>query len=167
MKLYPLLFISAIVIWSSCSKENKSNQTATSTVPEVTTSEALPLPPIETLQYLYEACTHIDYVFYNDPFSMSLDDRGSIQRTLSHISTSMAPEPSNCKPKGRIFFDVGLETVLEAEFYFSTGCVYFIFYEDGQKKYSSYMTPEAVQYMNNYIGQANTQRQKLMQNQGN
>ena len=65
---------------------------------------------------------------------------------------------------GRIFFDEGIETILEADFYFSQGCVYFIFYEDGKKKYSSFMTPDAVKYMNNYISQANAQRQRLMQN---
>jgi hypothetical protein len=159
-------FVFAMFIFS-CSDKTEStgdNQTQQTTVADTPEAEALPLPPLQTLEYLFQNCSHIDYVFYELPFSMSLDDKGSIQRTLSHISTSVAPEKPSCKAMGRIFFDVGVETVLEADFYFSEGCVYFIFFEDGKKKYSSYMTPEAVQYMNNYISQANAQRQKLMQN---
>ena len=143
--------------------ETKKEETQQTPVATAAPVEALPLPPLEKLEYLFENCTHIDYVFYDLPFSMSMDDQGSIQRTLAHISTSVAPEKADCKPMGRIFFDVETSTELEAEFFFSPGCVYFIFYEDGKKKYSSFMTPDAVKYMNNYLAQANSQRQQLMQ----
>lgn len=161
-QILPILILVVLIV--ACNKESadKNDQENNTTV-QVEQS-ALPIPPIETLEYLYENCSHIDYVFYDLPFSMSLDDVSSIRKTLAHISTSPAPEKATCKPMGRIFFDVGVETKLDAEFYFSSGCVYFIFYEDGKKKYSSYMTPDAVKYMNNYISQANAQRQKLMQN---
>ena len=140
-------------------KQDEPQQTTATATP----AEALPLPPLEKLEYLFENCTHVDYVFYDLPFSMSMDDQGSIQRTLAHISTSVAPEKADCKPMGRIFFDVGTTTELQAEFFFSPGCVYFIFYEDGKKKYSSFITPDEVKYMNNYLAQANSQRQQLMQ----
>lgn len=160
----PIITLLALLI--SC--QDKSSETETEQKTDSTNlveQYALPVPPIETLEYLYQNCSHIDYVFYELPFSMSLDDVGSIRKTLSHISTSPAPEKAECKPMGRIFFDVGIETKLEADFYFSSGCVYFLFYEGGEKKYSSFMTPDAVKYMNNYISQANAQRQQIMQNQ--
>jgi hypothetical protein len=164
-RIAPIVVI-AVLLFSCNEDQQQSNENeGQSDVPvQAVEQTALPLPPLEKLEYLYENCSHIDYVFYELPFSMSLDDKGSIQRTLSHISTSVAPETAGCKAMGRIFFDVGIETILEADFYFSQGCVYFIFYEDGKKKYSSFMTPDAVKYMNNYISQANAQRQRIMQN---
>ena len=115
-QIAPIVVI-AVLLFSCNEEQQQSNENeGQSDVPvQAVEQTALPLPPLEKLEYLYENCSHIDYVFYELPFSMSLDDKGSIQRTLSHISTSVAPETAGCKAMGRIFFDVGIETILEAD----------------------------------------------------
>ena len=78
-QIAPIVVI-AVLLFSCNEEQQQSNENeGQSDVPvQAVEQAALPLPPLEKLEYLYENCSHIDYVFYELPFSMSLDDKGSI-----------------------------------------------------------------------------------------
>ncbi|MCB0644498.1 MAG: hypothetical protein KDC44_22795 [Phaeodactylibacter sp.] len=119
----------------------------------------LPSLPIVTLEYLWKSCDFVDYVFYELPVSMSLDNKKTIQYVLSHIAEDPAPLRPECKSIGRIFYQVEGENVLEADMYFSEGCTYLVFLEDGKAKYANYMTKDGVDYLNNNFQQVNKMTQ--------
>jgi len=121
----------------------------TTSPPVQVQADTFPSVPIAKLQDLWNNCDYIDYLFYELPISMSLDQDNSIKYALSHISSSGAPRKPECKSIGRVFYQVKGENQEEAELYFSEGCTFFVFLEDGKPKYGNYMTPTGAQYLNN------------------
>ena len=102
---------------------------------------------------MWEKCDFIDFIFYYMSFSMSQNKQASIRGTLQHIADQPAEIKSDCRPIGRIFYQVEGENVLEADLFFSEGCMYFIFYEDGKKAYANSMTPAGFQFFQNVFSQ--------------
>ena len=115
---------------------------------------SLPGLPIEKLQDLWNRCDFIDIVFYDLPISMSMDEKSSIQALLRQIAADPAPQPPNCKPAGRVSYQVEGENELEADIYFNQGCTYYVFLEDGKPAYANLMMPEGIYYFNSTIQQA-------------
>ena len=114
----------------------------------------LPSVPLELLETIWKEGNQVDYIFYNYPFTMSLSDQPSIQYAVRHIAENPAPLKPECKPAGRVSYQVKGNIVLEGDFYFSTGCTYFVFEKDRQKVYANYMTDDGIKYFNNQIQQA-------------
>lgn len=156
-----LLIFCLILTVTACNSETKKEVPVTpktetpapNTKAEAKTpaSTSLPLPALTTEKalYLWENCDYIDYVFYELPFSMSIDDQPNIQSTIRHISASPVPQlKSACKSIGRIFYQVKGENALSAEFYFSMkeGCFYLVFMEDNKPAYANLLTQDAVAY---------------------
>lgn len=119
--------------------------------------------PLETMQKLWNECDHVDYIFYDLPISMSLDEKASIQYSVRHVADEAAPLKPECKPAGRVSYHIKGNIALEGDFYFSNGCTYFVFFKDNKKAYANYMTDDAIQYFNNNIQQAQQMRQQKMQ----
>ncbi|MEM1218944.1 MAG: hypothetical protein AAGH79_08525 [Bacteroidota bacterium] len=170
MRPFTLLISTLLVLLAlGCQNENAENTETTPSEPAaaeepkmVPAGEFLPSVPIEKLEYLWNNCDYVDYVFYELPISMSLDVKNSIQYALSHIAENPASLRPDCKPIGRIFFQVQGENYLEADFYFSNGgCTYYVFLEDGKPKYGNYMTEEGAKYMNNNLSQAGAIKQQI------
>lgn len=114
----------------------------------------LPSLPLETLQRIHNEGTQVDYIFYNYPFTLSLAEKPAIQHSVRHVAAQAAPLKAECQPAGRVTFQINGNIVLEADFYFSTGCTYFVFMENQQKKYANFMTDEGINYFNGQIQQA-------------
>jgi hypothetical protein len=159
-----LLIVSLAACTNSASDQEKSTRSETPQQPAVPEgSLVLPGLPIEQLKDLWEKCDFVDYIFYDLPISMSLDRKNTIQYALSHIASEPAPIPPSCKPIGRIFYQVDGENVLESDLYFTQGCAFFVFLEDGKKKYCNYITQEGAKYLNNNIQQANAVKRQMQQ----
>lgn len=159
IRFFILSFL-ALVLMTHCKNNSVPSQktsVATPSPPVVT----LPSIPLDTMQMLWEKCDYVDYLFYQLPISMSLNEQTSIRYSLRQVAAEPAPLKPECKPIGRIFFQVKGENAAEADIYFSPGCTYFVFYENGKKTYSNYMTQEGIQYLNNQLMQAKALRQKV------
>ena len=150
--LFTLLLITGLV---SCDQGTKE-QPAKPAVPAQQQAAAATLPgvPMEVVKNLWEHCDYVDYLFYNLPISMSLNNQPSIRNALSHIASDAAPTPPQCKSIGRIFYQIKGENVQMAEIYFTPGCTYFVFLKDDKPAYANYMTPEGVDYLNNIFKQS-------------
>lgn len=111
-----------------------------------------PSLPLDTLQMLWEQCDYIDYVFYYKDFSVSQNKQADIRGAIRYISEEVPAIQPACQPIGRIFYQVQGENRLEADLYFSQGCTYFIFYENGKKTYANAIMPAGVQFFNQVMG---------------
>ena len=133
----------------------KSSNEDTSVEKEETTIQLPPAIAPAKLVQIFENCDHIDFIFTNLPFSISQDDKSSIQQTVRQI------EPR--KPEGidfscnymaeQIFMSEG-EIILDAKIFFEGKCTYYLFYEDGKPKYSASMTQAGITFYNNILAQA-------------
>jgi hypothetical protein len=133
---------------SNAEGQNQPAAQASSTPPPMTGTELLPL---------WENVDLIDYMFYELPISMSYDNKGGIQTSLSHIAADQAKINPVCKPMGRIFYGVEGEHVMEADLFFNDQCKYFIFYKNGKRVHSNGITPEGVNFLTKVIGQVQGQ----------
>ncbi len=145
-----------LLIFMSCKngeQKNETNNTATS----VTTSMT-PVPPAiptERLIYLFENTNYLDFIFSDLPFSMSQEDKSSIQQTIRYINP-VAPVSINtqCSSFADLIFQVEGEIVSEAKIFFQPECTYYLIYEGGELKYSASFTEEGIKFFNNLLQQA-------------
>ena len=171
MRFLPFLLIA--FLWS-CGGE-KTPTATTSETPTATTAPAAatatevlyPAYPQEKLQYLFDNCDYVDYVFYELPMSMSLNEQGSIQYAISHVSITPAKINPNCKSLGRTFYQLKGENIAEAEIVFNgpENCSYFVFYENGKKAYANEMTEAGIKYLQQNIMNAVKSMQNAVQGQ--
>jgi hypothetical protein len=155
----------ALIMCFGCQNDssNSADQNTTTTQPA---APSLPSMPLETIQFLWENCDYIDFVFYQLPISMSLNEKSSIQYALRHISADAARLDPNCKPIGRVFYQVKGENHSEADIYFQQGCTYFKFLKDNKPVYANYMTDEGIKYMNENIERGQQMQQDIQQGGG-
>lgn len=118
------------------------------------TSAQLPSITVELMQKLYDKCDYVDYLFYESDFSMSMNNKGSIQQTLTHVSEGVPVLNPNCKSIGRVFYEIEGNTEIEAEIFFSNECQYFVFMKDQKQIYANNITGDGVAHFNNIFEQA-------------
>ena len=105
--------------------------------------------PVERAKFMFENVDYIDYVFYELPFSLSVNTKNDIQNTIRQISSTGVAKIPACQPIGRLFFQVSGENVEQADFFFDDAnkCYYFLFVgEDGKYQYGNLMTDAAAGY---------------------
>lgn len=169
MRFLPLLLL--VFLWScngDTTQKTPTVETPTTTTPVKTkTTATYPAYPQNKLEYLFNQSDYIDYVFYELPMSMSLNEKGSVQYAISHVSTTPAQINPNCKSLGRIFYQLKGENIAEAEIVFNAPeqCSYFIFYENGKKAYANQMTEDGIKYLQQNIMNAVKGMQKAAQGQ--
>lgn len=152
-----ILCLFSILLTFSCNDSNSSNdaeaKTAPVTNPAPAPTPALTLPsiPVETVQKLWQECDYIDFLYFELPISSSMKDKAAIQHALGHIAAQPAPLIPNCKPIGRIFYQIKGENYIEADMHHGEGCNYLVFYQNGKKIYSNYMTQDGITYINGQI----------------
>ncbi|MEK7254108.1 MAG: hypothetical protein AAB316_05140 [Bacteroidota bacterium] len=142
-----LLVIASFLLLFACQQEKQAASQAppaATQAPVAAPAPALPSLPVATIEKLFNECDHIDYVFYELPISMSLDEKPSIQNALRFISDTPASRRPDCKGIGRILYHVKGDIALEGEIFFSGNCTYFIFLEKGKPTYGNLMTEDGV-----------------------
>ncbi len=112
----------------------------------------------ETVKMLWDKCDYIDFVFYYLNFSMSQKVQNSIRATIAQISTTVPEIDPNCQPIGRIFFQSDGVNIMEADIFYSNGCAYYIFYEDGKYAYANRMLPTGEKFYDNIFKQVQGQK---------
>ncbi|MCP3928676.1 MAG: hypothetical protein GY705_06195 [Bacteroidetes bacterium] len=170
IRLLTLFFFLLIITEYSCKQQTDSTveettqaQTEESTEQEQTSPKnnntaLYPSIPLETLQMLWQKCDYMDYVFYNMPFSMSLNEKKSIQSALRHISATPARINANCSSIGNVSYHVDGDIILEADFHFGQDCTYLVFYnENKEKAFANELTNEAVDFFQKAFANAQAQ----------
>jgi hypothetical protein len=156
------LLFSAVLLTNACKKggETKADTAAPASAPAAPAPTAqLPSIPLSLLENVFMNATQVDYIFYYYPFTVSLTEKPSIQSSVRHIAEAPASQKPECKPAGRVTYQIQGDIVLEGDFYFSNGCTYFVFYENQQQKYANMMTDEGINSLNTQIQQAQNMRQ--------
>lgn len=171
LKLYITILLTALIFMgcgNNSAETNTANannptankaQTKTAAAPSgMKNSVALQSIPKSTIMGLWNNCTYIDYIFHDLPFSMSQDEKESIQANLNYISSEVqAYIPNNCKPIARQMFHVGGDIVLEADVYLSDVCQFYVFVEDEKPAYANKMSPSALQFFSTMFSKAGQQ----------
>lgn len=131
--LYMSIMLS--VLCSAC-KERKSNTDSIKNEGMV-----LPLLPPEIKTKLLKECRFIDYIMHNLPISVSQSEQEAIMANVLFIDdTAPVKIPANCKPIARKFYQYLDGSSLEADLYFNTDCIFYVFLEDGKPKYAANIT---------------------------
>lgn len=132
----------------------------TPAAPATAASATYPSIAGETVKMLWDKCDYIDFVFYYLNFSMSQKVQNSIRATIAQISTAVPEIDPNCQPIGRIFFQAEGVNIMEADIFYSNGCAYYIFYEDGKYAYANQMLPTAEKFYDNIFKQVQGQQKQ-------
>ena len=115
----------------------------------------LPPLPVQQQAYLFENVELIDYIFNDLPYSMSQNDRPSIQTKIAGISQEGVTS-YDCSPMARVFFQIKGEIMLEADVYFSPPeCHFYMFFEDGQAVYANQMSESNIAFYTQFLNRMN------------
>ena len=162
-KIILFAVISCILI--SCKSDQKKETPVLSEKKEVNTPQKFDLPalPNSLMQNLYKETTYIDYIFYDLPFSISQDDKPSINSNLQLISPEkMGSISASCKPIGREFFHAEGTIPFEAEIYFDNGCYGYVFIKDKSPIYANKISESGMKFYSNIINQAQQIQNKAL-----
>jgi hypothetical protein len=144
-----VLFLAACGGTAEEKSENTSDEPREAAVAAPAGERLYPSVPLDTLQMLFQQCDYIDYVFYYTNFSISQNSQSDIQQAIRYISEQVPLINPQCKPLGRLFFQVDGENRLEADLYFQDGCTYYVFHEQGKPTYANEIMPAGIQFYNN------------------
>ncbi len=153
MKTLPLL--TAMCLLCCCKTDPASDPTAANDAPatQPTSAGIQPLPATQ-LQRLRDSVTHIDYVFYEQSFSMSMDEAAGVDYALAGISEAPPVITNRCPAIGRAFYKIGGRTVEEADIHFASGCTYLAFAgPDKRPTYGNAFTEQGKSFFNGQFGQ--------------
>lgn len=153
-----LMFLSLLLLVIAC-KNDGTSPDQTKPVESSTSNIVPPGIPNAKMIELYENVDFIDFIFRDLPFSISQEDKASIQQTIRHINNvpPLAINP-DCQYFAQQIFQENGEIVLDAKIFFQEGCTYYLFYEDGVAKYSGSFTNEGIQFFNKILAQAELER---------
>lgn len=108
--------------------------------------------PQSRIDEMLQKVDYVDYLFYEQNFSMSLDNPEAIKMAVSSVGSSQIKLGSNCKAIGRIFFEYQGKTMESADIFFNKNCAYFIFQKDGKPAFANTMTVTGKQLLNTQLG---------------
>ncbi|WP_235296732.1 hypothetical protein [Portibacter marinus] len=153
-----LLLIGCLLACNNSGERSSSLEGASASASDQSKSANVTPPPAiptEILLDVYENCDYIDFIFPNLPFSISQEDKSSIQQTMRHINNV---QPSNYNPDCPYFaqqiFQENGEIVLDAKIFFEPTCTYYLFYENGLPVYSASFTNEGIEFYRKILAQA-------------
>lgn len=132
---------------SGTEQEADKNAAGTAAAPtQEAEAPSYPSVPADTIRALFNECDYIDYVFYYTNFSVSQKEKRDIQTAITYIASETPAISPNCKPVGRIFYQVDGENRVEADLYFDQTCMYYLFYEDGKPAYANRIMPAGIDF---------------------
>jgi len=161
-----LCFLSVLLLSCNGDKQatTKAPAKAEKTTVQTSSGKSFPSLPQALMMNIWDNGEMIDYIFHNLPFSMNQTELNSIRTNLTYIDPKPVNDiPSNCKPFARQFYQVGGNIILEADIYFSEGCKFYVFVEDGKEKYANYMAESGENFFNQMVQQAMQARQNAAQ----
>ena len=162
MRINLLLLIA--LLFCGCNQNNANKTEAAPATSKSTTPADLgefksyPSISLEEMQELVSKTTLVDYVFYELPMSLNLDNPGAIGQALRQISDQPAKIYAQCKAMGRVIFQSNGDILKEADFYFGEPCFGFVFIEGTKPTKSNMMTKEGADFFANILKQGQVQR---------
>lgn len=158
MTIYKTItFLLVVFLFSACTEGNNkpdaNKKEATKSTTAKVVGEQLPSITMDIMKNIFEKSDYADFVFYNTNFSMSMDQKPSIQSTLRHIAETVPNLNPNCKAIGRVFYQIEGENYMEADIFFEEDCKYFVFYVDNKKTYANEMTQDGFNHYTNIFSQ--------------
>jgi len=155
------LYICSFFLLISCGSDKKG---ATSTAPAknpANAAAAVPqgptLPGIDgaVLSKLYNEAEHLDFLFFELPFSMNQSDKASIQSSLASFSPDpVGSIPPTCKPLARKMYQINGEIVEEFNVYYSQGCTFFVQMKDEKPFAACQMSQGGIDFFKKVLSQA-------------
>ena len=151
----PALLTAALAaLLVACGGESTPAADAPAATPPPAPSAGLPSLPGAEMQRLVDSATYIDYVFFEQAFSMSMNEPSAIRYALANVSPQPAAPRQACPAIGRIFYKIGGRTVHEADLHFAPGCTYLKFYgPDQQPAYANELSPTGKAFFNSQFRQ--------------
>lgn len=148
-----------LTLFCTCAPSPETAETATDTAAPATatTGEGKTYPSInlDRLVYLWENATYMDATFYNLPISINQSELDQIKQTIATVGEDPATIAPDCSPIGHIWFQVNGKNIEEADIYFQSGCIAYVWYEDGKPAYSNVMTEGGINFYNNIFSSMN------------
>ena len=161
-----IILLSLILCFTfSCNSKQKKDVKTPSENAAVKDLKFKNLPPLPQEQFkkLFSEVTYIDYIFYELPFSISQDDKPSINSNLQLISPEkLGPLDVSCKPIGREFFHIRGIIAYEAEIYFQNGCFGYIFLDKESPIYANKISESGMKFYSNITSQAEQIKNKAL-----
>ena len=119
--------------------------------------------PQDQFQKLSNEVTYVDYIFHDLPFSISQDDKPSINANLQLISAEkFGPISKSCKPIGREFFHIRGVIAFEADIYFQNGCYGYVFLDKETPIYANKISGAGMKFYTNITTQAEQIKNKAL-----
>ena len=150
------IFSSGLII--SCSNSEQKGDSRWEKREEAVKVSSLPSISFAEMKIIYEECDYIDFIFYTVDFSMSINNKTNIQKTVAFVSTNVARMNPSCKAMGRVFFQKNGELLVEADMYHDEQCHYFVFYKNGKPAYANQINPAGQTYFNNVFSQVKVEK---------
>ncbi len=129
---------------------SKVEVNASTTLTQIKTDSLPPLPE-ELAKRIMDSCTLIDYTFLTLPFTLSFDNNKSVQGSFRHIQFDGVEEVVGSKVFAKTFFQINGNIVLVGDLYFSDKAKYFVYSENGVKKYGNKLSQEGVDFFNQMV----------------
>jgi hypothetical protein len=130
-------------------KPDKSEDKSTNKTVSNSLKRPLKLPPVPNnrLKRIYDEATQLDYIFFELPISMNMDNTEAIRSSLIHFDTEGVTLTKDCmENQGTLLYDKNGEILEEVNFYFSKNCKFFVWLENGKPTYGNMMNQDAVDF---------------------
>ena len=114
-------------------------------------TDSLPPMPEALARRIMDSCTLIDYTFLTLPFTISFDNNKSVQGSFRHIQVDGVEEVPGLKVFAKTFFQIQGRIILVGDLYFNNAGQYFVYSEDGIKKYANKLSQEGIDFFNQII----------------
>jgi len=144
----------SLIVFVSCKNSASDNSNDRSKQAQVAIEDQLVLPPMPTemKMMMLKECLNIDYIMHDLPVSVSQTEEQAVMANIL-FADDAAPDyiPKNCKPIGRKFYGMKDGTSIEADIYFTDGCLFYIFIRDNEKVYANKLTDKVIAFYNQII----------------
>lgn len=154
-----------LFLMGACNSGNKTKSTEKTTVKQPVTPKkeavgaTLPSVPSTIVKELWEKCDMVDFMYYDLPVSMSMDNKGGIQYAIRFIAGESPKLNPACQSIGQISYQIQGEEKLLADIYFNKGCTYFVFVDSkGKQLYANEMTNDAISFFNQAVSNVKTKK---------
>jgi len=158
MKNKLLFLVFALLLAFSCNNTSKDkngeqdNAKAKTSVKkdisdDIEVTRYRPLPK-HIYDQIYKYADYLDIIFEDLDISMSQEDNASIRSFLKNINIKRTPAvKSSCKPMGHVVFIKKGKPIIEADFFHSPGCYYFLFFDEmGKPLFANSMSDTGISF---------------------
>lgn len=147
-----LICLTLSVYLAACQDTSPTDE-ANDTGDAAASAASYPSIPVDSVVKLLENTDAIDFVFYEQDFSMNQTEPSSIRTTISHIATEAPDINPNCQAVGSLFFFSQGKQLAQAELYFRPECLYYVWLFDGKRRFANKMTANGLQFYQRVFAQ--------------